>query len=98
LVRKGSTIMTDEWTSYQGLEKKFVHKTVSHGKGEYVRGNVHSNSIEGFWALLKRGIVGQYHKVSAQHLNKYIDEFCFRYNNRNVELSFNLALERALCI
>lgn len=96
LVRGGSTIMTDEWGAYNGLAVKYVHQTVSHGTGQYVNGNAHTNSIEGFWALLKRGIVGQYHKVSARHLNKYIDEFCFRYNNRDVELAFNLALQRAV--
>lgn len=96
LVRGGSTIMTDEWASYNGLSEKFIHKTVNHGGGEYVRGNVHTNGIESFWALLKRGIIGQYHKVSAKHLNKYIHEFAFRYNNRDVELAFNLALQKAV--
>ena len=96
LVRKGSTIMTDEWRAYEGLAQKYIHETINHGGGEYVRGNVHTNSIEGFWALLKRGIVGQYHKVSARHLNKYINEFCFRYNNRNNELIFDLAIEKSV--
>lgn len=98
LVRGGSKIMTDEWRSYNGLSTKFSHEKVSHNSGEYVRGEVHTNSIEGFWSLLKRGIVGQYHKVSARYLNRYIDEFCFRYNNRDIELAFNLALQRAVNI
>lgn len=96
LVRKGSTIMTDEWQAYQGLAERYIHETINHGGGEYVRGKVHTNSIEGFWALLKRGIVGQYHKVSARHLNMYINEFCFRYNNRNNELIFDLAIEKSV--
>lgn len=96
LVSQGSTVMTDEWRSYQGLAKRFNHHTVAHGTGEYVRGDVHSNSIEGFWSLLKRGIVGQYHKVSAKHLDKYINEFCFRYNYRDVESAFELVLQKAV--
>jgi transposase-like protein len=98
LVRGGSKVMTDEWRSYNGLSEKFTHEKVSHNSGEYVRGEVHTNSIEGFWSLLKRGIVGQYHKVSAKYLNKYIDEFCFRYNNRDISLAFNLALQKAVSI
>lgn len=98
LVRKGSTIMTDEWQAYQGLAEKYIHETINHGGGEYVRGEVHTNSIEGFWALLKRGIVGQYHKVSARHLNKYINEFCFRYNNRENDGAFGLIIERAVTL
>ena len=98
LVRKGSTVMTDEWRSYNGLSPNFLHQTVSHGLGQYVNGEAHTNSIEGFWALLKRGIVGQYHKVSARHLNKYINEFSFRYNHRNIELAFDLTLQKALTL
>lgn len=98
LVRKGSTIMTDEWRSYEGLAEKYIHETINHSGGEYVRGNVHTNSIEGFWALLKRGIIGQYHKVSPKHLDKYIHEFCFRYNNRDNELIFDLAIQKAVNI
>lgn len=96
LVRGDSTIITDEWMSYHGLDKQFIHETINHSSGEYVRGHIHTNGIESFWALLKRGIVGQYHKVSARHLDKYITEFAFRYNNRDVALAFNLALEKAV--
>jgi transposase-like protein len=59
------------------------HESVSHSKGEYVRGNVHTNSIESFWALLKRGVIGTYHQVSAEYLPLYLNEFTFRYNFRH---------------
>ncbi len=82
-VKKGSHIMTDEWGAYNGLDKKnFEHSKVNHGKGNYVTGIAHTNTIESFWSLLKRGIIGQYHHVTAKHLNAYINEFCFRYNKR----------------
>lgn len=79
---KGSKIFTDEWKSYTGLSSKFSHNIVNHGTGEYVKGEAHTNTLEGFWSLLKRGIVGQYHQVSGKYLDKYINEFCYRYNNR----------------
>ncbi len=81
---------------YQGISQRFEHSVVLHGHGQYVQGEVHTNTLEGFWALLKRGIVGQYHKVSIKHLNSYIDEFCFRYNNRHNESVFELTLQRAV--
>jgi transposase-like protein len=96
LVRGGSTIMTDEWGAYNGLDGKYIHERVNHGADQYVNGEAHTNSIEGFWALLKRGIVGQYHQVSAKYLNRYIDEFCFRFNNRDNEFIFDLALQKAV--
>ena len=84
-VELGAVLHTDEWRGYNGLSKKFNHSVVSHGKGQYVNGNTHTNTLEGFWSLFKRGIVGQYHQISVKHMNRYIDEFCFRYNNRNVD-------------
>jgi transposase-like protein len=81
-VELGSTIVTDEWQSYKKLSIDFAHATVQHRLGEYVNGQFHTNSIEGFWAQLKRGIYGIYHHVSPKHLDKYIDEFEFRYNTR----------------
>lgn len=98
LVQGGSTKMTDEWRFYNGLNVKHIHERVVHSSGLYVNGNVHTNSIEGFWSLLKRGIVEQYHRVSAKNLNRYIDEFCFRHNNRNNEFIFELAPEKAVNI
>ena len=82
-VKEGSTISTDEWRGYNKVSEKFNHLVVSHGQGEYVKGEAHTNTLEGFWSLFKRGIVGQYHQISAKHLDRYVDEFCFRYNNRN---------------
>jgi transposase len=85
-VEKGSTVCTDEWCSYNPLRKSgFKHVRVSHGAKEYVRGNAHTNSIEGFWSQLKRSINGTFHHVSKQHLQKYVNEFVYRYNLRGSE-------------
>ena len=85
-VVKGSKVYTDEHRSYLGLEKKgYEHGTVHHSAGEYVNGQIHTNGIESFWALLKRGYYGVYYKMSVKHLQKYIDEFCGRYNVRQID-------------
>ena len=84
----GSKLMTDEWTGYKGLKQLFDHKHIDHSIGEYTNGNVHCNSMEGFWSLLKRGINGIYHAVSVKHLQAYIDEYQFRYNTRNYSECF----------
>jgi transposase-like protein len=78
----GTSLMTDEWRAYNGLSNAYNHSVVSHGSGQYVNGIAHTNTLEGFWSLLKRGIIGQYHYVTPKYLNRYIDEFCYRYNNR----------------
>jgi transposase-like protein len=78
-------IMTDEFLAYKNLDKEFVHYTVNHGAGEYVNGDVHTNTAEGFFSILKRGINGVYHHVSEQHLDRYLAEFGFRYDNRKVD-------------
>ena len=65
---------------------------VKHGKSEYVRGRSHTNTIEGFWSLLKRGIIGQYHWISSKHLDRYIKEFEFRYNTREMSCSDRFSL------
>lgn len=83
LVKEGTTIISDGWKGYVGLSAKYEHKVVDHGTGEYVKDGFHTNSIEGFWSHLKRGIMGIYHKVSKKHLFRYCDEFAFRYNTRN---------------
>ena len=62
----------------------------------YTDGEIHTNTIEGFWGLLKRGIMGQYHKVTLRHLHQYIIEFCYRYNGRNNPVLFDLTLARAV--
>lgn len=81
-IEKGSTIYTDGWTGYDSLKtQEFIHETVTH-MGEYVRGQVHTQGIENFWSLLKRGLTGTYVAVEPFHLGKYVDEQVFRYNNR----------------
>lgn len=97
-VKEGSILNTDEWAGYRGLSEKFNHSVVSHGKGQYVSGTAHTNTLEGFWSLFKRGIVGQYHQVSVKYLDRYIDEFCFRYNNRNMDsiIVFNMVLSKSV--
>jgi transposase-like protein len=78
----GSTVYTDGWPGYDGLKKaEFVHETVNHIE-EYVRGSVHTQGIENFWSLLKRGLNGTYVAVEPFHLDAYVDEQAFRYNNR----------------
>lgn len=91
---KDAIVYTDEYLSYRSLERIFTHSFVKHNQGEYVNGRIHTNTIEGFWSLLKRGIFGIYHFTSKKHLQKYVDEFVFRYNTRgNTECSrFNILL------
>jgi len=81
-VKESAKLNTDEWIGYKGLAKIYSHSIINHGQGEYVNGDGHTNTIEGFWSLLKRGIIGIYHFVSKKHLQNYIDEFVFRYNTR----------------
>ena len=88
--------MTDEWRSYNGLCLLYGHQVISHSMGEYVNGTCHTNTLEGFLSLLKRGVIGQYHYVTPTHLNKYIDEFCFRYNERKNDKIFELTIEKAV--
>ena len=97
-VKKGSTIMTDEWLGYKGLSKKYVHKVIKHNEGKYVDGDIYTNTLEGFWSLFKRGFIGQYHQLSKRYLNRYLDEFCFRYNNRLNPNLFGLIIENGVCI
>ena len=82
-VAKGSTVVTDDFRAYRGMTG-YTHKTVKHSVGEYVRDQAHTNGIESFWALLKRGYYGIYHHMSAKHLHRYVNEFSFRHNTANV--------------
>ncbi len=84
MVKEGAITVTDEWHSYNALKENYNHIVVNHGQGEYVRGAFHTNTIEGFWSLLKRGIYGIYHQVSPKHLNRYCSEFAGRYNTREI--------------
>lgn len=80
-VEKGSNVFTDQFPAYNGLDSDFVHKFVNHAV-EYVRDNVHTNGIENFWSLLKRGLKGTYISVMPSHLFRYVDEQSFRFNHR----------------
>lgn len=90
-IKASAKIYTDEWLGYKGLQRIYDHSYIKHNQGEYVNGRVHTNTIEGFWSLLKRGIVGIYHFTSKKHLQMYVDEFAFRYNTRNdsTQMRFN---------
>ena len=77
--------MTDEFPSYKGLDKEFKkQEIINHASKVYVNGNIHTNTIEGFFSLLKRGVNGTFHHISEQHLGLYLNEFDFKYNNRKV--------------
>jgi transposase-like protein len=78
-----SVIMTDDAGVYRKLSDDFAHEVVNHSAEEYVRGDAYTNTIEGYFSILKRGINGTYHHVSQQHLGRYLAEFDFRYNNRS---------------
>src|SRR6185295_10507340 len=77
-------------------DKDTLHATVSHFQHEYVRGIVHTNTLESVWSLFKRSIVGSYHQVSVKHLDRYLDEFEFRFNNRENSFLFRDTLLRLL--
>ncbi len=82
-VATGSVVVTDDLASYKGLDG-YEHLTVKHSVGEYINGKAHTNGIESFWALLKRGYYGVYHYMSAKNLHRYIDEFSFLHNTVNI--------------
>lgn len=85
-VSQSATIMTDSFPVYNGLDNEFAgHGVVDHSMGEYVNGDIHTNTVEGWFALLKRGVTGTFHHVSDEHLDRYVDEFVFRYNRRDVK-------------
>ena len=83
-VEAGAEVFTDALRSYSGLEQDYVHQVIDHAE-QYVNGNVHTNGIENFWSLLKRGIKGTYVSIEPFHLFRYLDEQMFRYNNRKAE-------------
>jgi len=89
---KVELVATDEHSGYRYLGLVMPHQTVSHTTGEYVRGEIHTQNIDSFWALLKRGIIGTYHNVSKKYLPLYLAEFQFRYNNRRTEDIFGKAI------
>jgi transposase-like protein len=78
-------VATDKWVGYKHLGKEFPHVAVDHAEGEYVRGRAHTNSVESFWAQLKRQIYGTHHWVSRKHLGRYVDESVWRHNRRGLD-------------
>lgn len=93
-IKKGSTIVSDGWRGYRGLEKHYSHEVIKHNLGLFKKGAYHTNGIESFWGHLKRGIIGIYHFTSDKHLHKYCDEFAYRHNTRKLSPGeqFNLTL------
>ena len=92
-IEVGSEVFTDEHPAYIALDKSgFVHNSIRHNEGVYVSGNVHTQTIENFWSLVKRGISGVYHAVSAKHLQGYLNEYVWRYNHRDDDAAMFLNL------
>ncbi|MBI2848056.1 MAG: IS1595 family transposase [Chloroflexi bacterium] len=90
-------IYTDEWPVYKGIaDESTRHETVNHSAEEWVRGDVHTNSVENIWSLFKRSVVGSYHKVSHKHLDAYLDELEWRFNNRKNPYLFRDTLLKLL--
>jgi transposase-like protein len=91
------TIITDEWPAYRGIQDHDTkHETVNHRTKQWVKGNAHTNTIENVWSLLKRSIMGSYHKVDAKHLNSYLDELEWRFNNRENPYLFRDTLKKLI--
>ena len=92
-----AALITDEYTGYRGMRQILPHVVINHSK-RYTDGDIHTNTIEGFWALLKRGMFGQFHSVTPRHLQRYVDEFCYRYNLRKTDsdVAFHQTIDRAL--
>ncbi len=91
-----STVFTDEAAQYKGLDVNYHHHRINHSEGIYVVGETHTNTIEGFWSLVKRGLGGVYHSVSKKYLQSYLNEYSFRYNHRDCgNLIFPIVLARA---
>jgi transposase len=95
-VDRNATLYTDEFPSYDHMTRiGYNHKRILHHNKTYVMGNIHTNCIEGFWSLVKRGISGVYHSVSPKHLQSYINEYAFRYNHRKSDTPmFKIFLSR----
>jgi transposase-like protein len=89
---KVSLLVTDQWVGYKHLAPEFPHEVINHAAGQYVVGAVHTNTIEGFWSIFKRGVVGTFHKVSRKYIPLYVAEFQFRYNHREDADIFGAAI------
>ena len=82
-IKPGTALMTDEFTTYHKTRKGYPHRTINHSSGKYVRGKVHTNTIESFWSQLKQSVSGTYHVVSPKYLQSYVNEFAYRYSKRH---------------
>ncbi len=90
-------IYTDDWPAYDGIEDANTrHETVNHSADEWVRGDVHTNTVENIWSLFKRSVIGSYHKVSHKHLDAYLDELEWRFNNRDNPYLFRDTLRKLI--
>jgi transposase-like protein len=96
-VAVGSTFYTDQWVAYRGLHQ-YVRGVVNHGAREYVKGDCHTNGIESFWALFKRGYHGVCHQMSRKHLQRYVNEYTFRWNRKGQDMQavFSEILSRVM--
>jgi len=88
-----SLLCTDQWPGYNPLDKDYPHATIDHARGQYVIGAIHTQTIEGFWSIFKRGVVGTFHKMSRKYMPLYVAEFQFRYNNRENADIFGAAIK-----
>jgi hypothetical protein len=94
-----SLLCTDDFYGYRRLGRKYRHAAINHSKGKHVIddgvvGSIHTNTIEGFWSLIKRGVMGSFHKVSRKYLPLYVAEFQFRHNQRHTVDMFGAAIAR----
>lgn len=96
-VDKDSLLITDQFLGYSSIHKTIKHTSIDHSK-RYVDGIVHTNTIEGFWALMKRAWYGQHHHYTEKHANGYLAEACYKYNNRNNPNAFGDFLQSAVCV
>ena len=98
--KSDATLITDEFKGYSPLDKRTKHKhmTVNHSKSYVGENGEHFNNLESFFSTLKRGIIGIYHHVSSKYIQSYIDEFCFKYNNKSNDNVFNLVLRQGILV
>ncbi len=95
-VAPGTKVYTDEYAAYKSVGKTHRHETVRHIALEWVRGDVHTNTIENFWSLFKRGLIGSFHRVSEKHLPRYLDEFTYRQNHRKESNLFGITVRNLI--
>jgi transposase-like protein len=96
MIEKGSDLVTDGFGAYHGLDEHFdQHIILNHSRKVRRTGEYHTNTIEGFWSMFKRSLIGQFHQISPNHLQDYLNELSFKYNHRNLN-SFNILMDRCL--